>query len=205
LNVGDKDYDPLFAYGYGLSYAKSAKFGQLSTDSGLTMESDLPNGTWFGRARTADMLSIVADGAAKMTAVDRNAQEDARRFRWPSGTEGAVLINSASDMNVARESNGELGVEIDLRVDAIADDVIGLSMACGTGCSGQIDLGPSLRAIKGQGWQSISVPLSCFAKLGVDMTKVSVPFRLSSRGPLDLTLSRIALGSTRAGQVGCAK
>jgi beta-glucosidase len=34
LNVGDEDYDPLFPYGYGLTYADSGNLGQLPTDIG---------------------------------------------------------------------------------------------------------------------------------------------------------------------------
>jgi hypothetical protein len=34
LNVGDKGYDPQFAYGYGLSYAKPGKVAKLSEDPG---------------------------------------------------------------------------------------------------------------------------------------------------------------------------
>ena len=35
VNVGDASYDPLFAYGYGLSYAEGASIGSLSEDPGL--------------------------------------------------------------------------------------------------------------------------------------------------------------------------
>jgi beta-glucosidase len=202
LNIGDKAYDPLFAYGYGLTYANPGKVGVLSEVSGLAAGADLPMGTWFARGRTLASLTLAGYGVT-LSAVDRTAQEDARRVRW-SG-EGSIALTSAVPMDIARESNGELAVEIDFRVDAVGEKPAMLTMTCGGTCAASVDIGPALRAAKGQGWQSLSAPLSCFAKAGVDMTKVDTPFRLTAQGPADITISRIALGSTRIGAVGCAK
>lgn len=207
-NVGDTDYNPLFAYGYGLSYAKPAKIGILIEDSGLSASADQPPGTWFaqGKAGMGLILSVggvpitvgsvnSVDGYVRSTPVDRNAQEDSRRFVWTGP--GKFALVSASSLDISRESNGDLAIEIDIRADRVAATPVLLSMDAAP----PIDIAPALR--NARDWQKISVPLSCFAKRGEQMTTVSVPFVLSASAPSDLRISRIALGSTGVGLVPC--
>jgi beta-glucosidase len=66
-----------------------------------------------------------------------------------------------------------------------------------------LDIAPSLRAISGRGWQTISVPLSCLAGKGVDMSKVTKVLQLTTSGKADLSVSRIALGTSAVGLVRC--
>lgn len=222
LNVGDKNYDPLFAYGYGLSYRKPGKVGTLSEESGLPAGAELPVGTWFERGKTASgfglylgaegMLTRIEGGAVatsngwlKSTALDRNRQEDSRRFLWSGTGNASVAITGNAPMDLSRETNGAVTIEIDYRVDALGEGVVkliafneGLKPA-GTG----LDISAPLRSAKGQGWQTLSVPLSCFAKAGLDMANVQVPLSVSTSAELDITISRIALGASNQGVVDC--
>jgi beta-glucosidase len=220
LNVGDKNYDPLFAYGYGLTYKKPGKVAQLSEESGLPKGADLPVGTLFERGKAAQNLDFYSAGSGDMSklqngigtngdllrafAVDRSRQEDSRRFVWSGGGKATLALAGSAAMDLSRETNGAVAVEIDLRVDAIGGPVSLLAFdqdrkAVGNG----IDISAQLMAAKGQGWKTISVPLSCFAKAGLDMTKVGAPFGISSATPLDMTVSRIALGASGAGLISC--
>jgi beta-glucosidase len=222
LNVGDKDYDPLFAYGYGLSYAKPGAVGALSSESGLAAGADLPSGTWLARGAVAASASLylAADGAItpvttgqatagngliKTLAVDRNAQEDSRRFIWAGDRPARFGLLSKQSMDLSRETNGAVALEIDLKVDDLGSGDVKIAMhnqELRDEVSG-IDVGPPLRGIRGQGWKTLSVPLSCFAKSGVDMTKVGILFDLRSFARLDLSISRVALGTSSAGLIAC--
>jgi beta-glucosidase len=226
LNVGDKDYDPLFAYGYGLSYAKPAKVAALSEISGLAAGSDLPLGTWFvrGKSGSGKAMFLSANGASspvvsgtvatannwlRSLAMDRSAQEDARRFIWSGDGPASLTIQSTVPADLSRETNGAMALEIDLRVDDIGAGKANLSAATesttapSTAPAKGIDLTTALSAAKGLGWQTISVPLSCFAKAGTDMTALGQPFNLTSDGKLDLSISRIALGTSGTGLTPC--
>ncbi len=223
LNVGDKNYDPLFAYGYGLSYAKSGKVGALSEESGLASAGDLAPGTWFQRGNIAagnsmylgaDGVSIeVKSGTVSTTngwlqafAVDRAAQEDARRFIWSGAGQASVSIAQAALIDLSRETNGAVALELDVRVDSI--DSAGVRAAAythGVKDGASIDVGDPLRGMRGKGWQTLSIPLACFAKAGASMDKLDIPFSLTSSGKLDLTISRVALGTSGTGLVSCAK
>lgn len=221
LNVGDKVYDPLFAYGYGLSYQKPAKVGVLSEISGLAPGADLPVGTWFERGKTGQSLDfyIALDGSLEKLrngvgtngdrlrafAVDRNRQEDSRRFLWLGGGNATVALAGTAPVDLSRETNGAVAVEIDYRVDALGNGavkLVGFNEGLKPAGSG-LDITSQLNAARDKGWQTMSVPLSCFAKAGLDMAKVQVPLGISTSVNLDLSISRIALGTSTAGMVAC--
>jgi beta-glucosidase len=219
LNLGDKSYDPLFAYGYGLSYARPGRLGNLSEESGLAKGADLPMGTWFERGKTApnlDFFMNVGTSAFKLRpsvgtnadslrifSVDRSRQEDARRFLWSGSSEGLLALSASAPVDLSRETNGAVAIEIDYKVDAIKGNVRALAFGADLAASKDIDLTASLNAASGYGWQTLSIPLSCFAKAGVDMSKVAVPISIKSDAMLDLTISRIALGTSAKGMVTC--
>jgi beta-glucosidase len=222
LNVGDKVYDPLYAYGYGLSYTKSGKVGVLSEVSGLAPGADLPAGTWFERGKTASGYALylssemaltkieagavaTGNGWLKSTAIDRNRQEDSRRFLWSGTGNASLAIANNVPVDLSRETNGAVAVEVDYRVEAIGTGPIKLvTYNKGLKPSGPgLDISSQLRGAQGKGWQTLSVPLSCFAKAGLDMTKVEVPLSINTSVSLDLSISRIALGTSAVGSIDC--
>lgn len=221
LNVGDKNYDPLFPYGYGLSYKKPGKVARLSEVSGLAPGSELPVGTWFERGKTGQSLDfyIALDGTLEKLrngvgtngdrlrafAVDRNRQEDSRRFLWLGNGNATVALAGATPLDLSRETNGAVAVELDYRVDKMGEGSVkivsfneGLKPA-----GGGLDISAQLKAAEGRGWQKISVPLSCFAKAGLDMSKAHVPLGITTSVRLDLSISRIALGTSTTDVLAC--
>lgn len=221
LNVGDKNYDPLFAYGYGLSYKKSGTVAKLSEVSGLAPGSDLPAGTWFERGKTGQSLDfyVALDGnleklrnsigtngdRLRAFAVDRNRQEDSRRFLWSGNGTATVALAGTTPLDLSRETNGAVAVEVDYRVDKMGDGPVKLiSFNEGLKSAGSgLDVSARFKAVEGKGWQTMSVPLSCFAKAGLDMTKAQVPLGISTSVNLNLSISRIALGTSTTGMVTC--
>jgi len=67
LNYDDENYDPLFAYGYGLSYAKGAKVGVLPEDAGVDLSAT--NESEFFKAGKAvfPWEMIVGDSSGRKT------------------------------------------------------------------------------------------------------------------------------------------
>jgi beta-glucosidase len=221
LNVGNKPYDPLFAFGYGLRYAHPKKLGILSEDSGLALGADLPLGTWFARGKTKPTLefySVVAAAstplrpgsststdALKVHAVGRHRQEDSRRFVWTGGSDSTLALSATSVLNLSREASSSATVEVDYKVDAVGDGIVKV-LALDTRprqATNGIDVSTIFREASGRGWQKLSIPLSCFAKAGVDMSNVQSPLALTASAPLDLTISRIALGVAAPGTLSC--
>lgn len=219
LNVGDEGYDPLFAFGYGLSYARPGNVSKLSEESGLAPGSSLPAGTWFERGQAAAGFSmylisgderqkievgqaVAGEGRLISSAMDRNRQEDARRFRWAGDGSAAFAVESNSAADLSRETNAGLMIEIDFKVDEIeASDIRLLS-----GSSLQepgLNIASRFSQAKGKSWQTLSVPLSCFFKTKDDMSNVTLPLAMMTSGALDISISRIALGTSSIGKISC--
>jgi beta-glucosidase len=197
LNVGDKGYDPLFAYGYGLTYAKPGKVAALSEESGLAPGADLPVGTWFDRGKVTPALALTLPTSSdilRSMRVDRNRQEDALRLVWSGKGSASMALTAKTPMDLSRETNGAVLVELDYRVDSIGDGPIYL---------GNVDVSKILKTHQGKGWQTLSVPLSCLTKAGLDVSKLSTPFSLTATGSMDIVISRIALGTSPVNVVNC--
>jgi beta-glucosidase len=141
--------------------------------------------------------------AISSVAFDRAAQEDSRRFIWADQTSSSVMISNNSPLDISREANGELSLEIDLKMDSVPNGPIVVSQYCGAGCKGSVDITAFATANQGKGWTQLSIPLSCFVKRGADMTKITTPFELSASGRMDVSISRVALGSSNVGKLAC--
>src|SRR3546814_11676381 len=82
-----------------------------------------------------------------------------------------------------------------LRLAAGPSAPVFMSVRCdGADCGRPLRL-PELAALSPGQWRVLGVPLKCFAATGADTTRITAPFRVSTSGSLNISLSRGALGS----------
>jgi beta-glucosidase len=211
-NVGQKDYDPLFAFGFGLTYADKGDLPPLPEDSGVSGEQSA-SGVYFTKGKPSVGLALqlsnasqanmpattvpaaLADGSLKLSAVDHEAQEDARRLQWSGSTAAKLVLASATPLDVTRESNGDVQLQLTLRRDSVVTAPVWLGVGCGENCSGRVDVQKTLAALPQGKWKVVGVPLKCFVKAGADVSKLQQLPVLESAAALDLSVSRIALGA----------
>jgi beta-glucosidase len=200
LNVGDANYDPLFAYGFGLTTRDQDTLGVLPENRA---GGGGDRNTLFARGKPGGerRLLIGPPGAladnpgpaliARQSA-ERVAQEDSVRLTWTgAGPATAALVGEPVDLR--REANGDVAIVADLRVDAAPTSAVTL---------GGRDVTAKLREIAGsRGWGEVAVPLRCL--VGTDLGQVAQPFAMTTDGRLDLTISGIRLGSPASGLVDC--
>lgn len=188
LNRRDPGYDPLFPFGYGLSYAKPGKVGTLDESRPAGMAEATP-GIFYGQGRTPPGWAIEAEGVAQ-SGVDRRAQEDARRLRWTGAGHAAFAAPRAIDLS--RESNGEISLVIDYRVDGRPAGTVTAGLTAG-GKTAEVPVTQTLnKATVGQ-WARLAIPLQCFASRGADMSAVIAPLILRSTGALEISISDVKL------------
>ncbi|MBS7456861.1 glycoside hydrolase family 3 protein [Coralloluteibacterium stylophorae] len=207
-NVGQPGYDPQFAFGYGLTYADDGDLAPLPESPGITGPLAAP-GVYFARGRASggfSMRLLAGDGAQPVTSLpaasgdghlriegmDHEAQEDAWRMRW-SGEAGVALV-ADEPLDLTREANGDVMLVLHARRggDAVP---LSLTAGCGEGCGGTVEMQPLLARMPAGTWTRIGVPLKCLVRAGLDVARVRVPMQLETAGPLDLALSRVALGT----------
>ncbi|WP_188241000.1 glycoside hydrolase family 3 protein [Stenotrophomonas maltophilia] len=221
-NVGQKDYDPLFASGYGLTYADNGDLAALPEASGVT-GNEGATGVFFARGDAGPGMALRLEDAAgqgltvtrvpdalpddrlKITGVDHLAQEDGRRLAWSGNGEAVAALQSHTTLDLQRESNGDLMLLTTLRVDAAPKGEAWLSVGCGVGCSARIAIGPALAALPQGQWKRVGVPLKCLAKAGAKLDAIDRPWSVATGDAMTISVSRVALGALNEAEVtlGC--
>lgn len=221
-NVGQKDYDPLFAFGFGLTYADNGDLAALPEASGLT-GNEGATGVFFARGDAGPGMALRLEQAAgqgltvtrvpdalpddrlKITGVDHLAQEDGRRLAWSGKGEAAAALQSHTALDLRRESNGDLMLLTTLRVDVAPQGEVWLSVGCGVGCSARTAIGPSLAALPQGQWKRVGVPLKCLAKAGAKLDAIDRPWSVVTGDAMTISVSRVALGALNEAEVtlGC--
>jgi len=196
LNVGEKDYDPLFGLGYGLTYAHGGTVPQLSEVSGV--DPSLGNTSiFFAKGRVPAPFTHQLDGNVTMKPVDSaTLQEGANQLIWTGA--GTARIDSPAKMNLLREVNADVQLQITYRVDRAP--VAPVQLQLGTA---RVN-GNELFAKAGPEWRTIKVPLACFQSHGGDMANVMTPFALTTSGPFTVSISDLRLAADPAGSI-CPK
>ncbi|REN18647.1 hypothetical protein DSI35_01560, partial [Mycobacterium tuberculosis] len=81
-----------------------------------------------------------------------------------------------------------------------------VTMQCGTGCEGGVDIAPVLARLSPGQKQTVTVPLACFAKQGVDLGAVEAPFVVSADKPFAAAFTQVRVSvdaDNAAGVVHC--
>jgi beta-glucosidase len=202
LNRGDKGYAPLFAYGYGLTYRDKVRLPKLSEVAGVTAAS-LNVSTYFAAGKTPAPFSfrLSPTTAVQIQPVDAGGvQEAGRQIVFAGGVPASAALIGDKPIDLSFQTNAEMGLLIDYRVDAKPSAPVALSIG-----SGKLDVSPVLAAAPVGEWRSLKVPLKCFQAAGADVTRVVEPFVLSTGGTLTITLQGVKLTTDPAGAVCPAK
>jgi len=198
LNRGDVNYDPLFAFGYGLSYADKGELPRLAEERPPPVPGGA-DGIFFGRGAMPPGWSWSFAGG-QLVSLDRRAQEDARRFTWPGNTEAVAKIVANAPIDISREATGELSLLIDYRVDQPPSSTVTLAMDRAT-----VPIGGLLRSPPAGEWRTMTIPLRCFARAGLDAKSVAVPTAISTAGQLSLSISDVRIASAVVNQNACGQ
>lgn len=220
LNVGDPGYDPLFAFGYGLSYAQPGRVPALDETRPAGIDQD-PAGTYFAKGHVPDGWSAVlaepggqtvkvGSGPSRSTsdqlttiAIDRLAQEDARRFTWTGPAE--LRLQPGQPLDITRESNGEISLVIEFRVDAKAAGAVTLAMTDANSKAATIPITTTLAATPTGEWAKLIVPLQCFASQGIDMAHIVTPVAIGADSRATLSISSVKLDYVSTPMTACKR
>jgi beta-glucosidase len=211
---------PLFPVGYGLMDASDGNLQKLPEASGLPSAAVVDNTLFFASGRTGSgwHWAIADDAGASpiprgigasdagrltLTSIDKAKQEDSRRLHWSGTGPSTAEISGATAIDLTRQTNGQLSLSFDYRVEDAPSAAVTLGMACGASCGGTVPITAALRAAPRGQWQHLDVPLACFAAAGENMRHVSTPFALQTAGKLTLGIADIRLESGTAGAAPC--
>ncbi|WP_246134318.1 glycoside hydrolase family 3 protein [Nitrospirillum amazonense] len=225
LNRLRQPYDPLFPFGYGLRYAdaKPVTVPQLPEVSGVDAAAANID-TYFVKGRNPAPWSFVlrqgaasvpvpgdgtvteVAGALALKPVDAGGIQGAgRQLSWTGKGEAAIAVTGGNGLDLTRQANGALSLQVDYRVDEAPAGTVWLISGPGSGTGpaapGALDLTSVLKAAPLGQWQTLKVKLSCFKQAGADLSRVTTPFALSTGGTLRLSLATVRLSADPAGSI----
>jgi beta-glucosidase len=201
LNRGQPGYDPQFAYGYGLSYARGGKVGVLPEDPGQVAAVGSVD-RYFVAGRAPAPWRIDFLGAGSVKAVDAGAQENARQAVWTGQGQGMLAIHGPP-VDLSRQTTGDMAVQVRYRVDQAPTGPVTMSIGCSedAACGGTLDVTPLMARTAGDPWRSVKIKLSCFQAAGAKMDHVTAPFVVGTAGSLALSVTEVVLASNEGDAV----
>jgi beta-glucosidase len=98
-------------------------------------------------------------------------------------------------VDLSKLAANHAALQFDMVVDTPAQGPVTLGMGCGKHCGSHVDLGPILAGYRKGTRQSVSIPLECFAKRGVDLAHVDVPFEIAAAAPFAAAFANIRVSA----------
>ena len=201
LNHQDKTYDPLFPFGFGLDY--SAKSELPIIESLSTIQKIDSINIFIGTAAipgeefvltqsgfeyvTVDEFSST-DAALNISRFDYLRQDDAKNFVFSeSDSMKGFGISANTDLNLTSMKSPYY--EVVMRINETDELPLYFSLSCGESCQGSVALPLS----QTNAWQTISVPLRCLERAGLDKSKINIRSLFLTRGAINFDLHSIII------------
>lgn len=216
VNLGDANYDPQFAYGYGLSYAddkKLAKFdetlptlgcgqtastgGKATADLEVFKQVDkapyvLSIGSpenWGGTAIGPDLNAVVSHANIKVETVQVNIQQDGKKVTWSGAAQFYSQAKAVADHQDYLTADGAL--VFDTIVHQAPADLVKVRIDCKYPCIGALDGTGLFRGLALNTKSTVKIPLACFSEKGTDFTLIDTPFLIYTEKAFSVSFANI--------------
>ncbi len=203
VNVGDKDYAPLFKTGYGLRYGSKARVGKLDAtypEGGCGTTNVFPVFNQSDRSTFplqavsgsetlklgADLNQVYTLPTLKIETSQVNAQQDAKQVTWTGP--GRLEARGARALAVPAYAGTDGALQFDTLVTTAPRGPV--SVAIGAAA---LDLSGVFQKMAGKGRQSVKIPLTCFTSKGANLAKVDSPFAISADAPFVAAFTNIQI------------
>lgn len=212
LNVGDAEYAPLFAFGYGLRSGQRSSLGKLDASyapGGCGSSNTFPV---YGQADRASFPLQVRSGSeqlalgADLNATFRlpgitvqtaqvNTQQDAKLVTWSAGAPaGARLVaRGAKPMQLPPAAARDGALQFDTIVSAAPQGRVTLAMQ-----DTALDATRLFTRLAGKGKQTVKLPLACFTARGLQLERVDAPFSIGADGAFAVAIANIDIAGGAA-------
>ncbi|HEX3913372.1 MAG TPA: glycoside hydrolase family 3 N-terminal domain-containing protein [Steroidobacteraceae bacterium] len=199
----------LFARGWGLDYETAGVSSRLPENARIPPYWDAPAGSLYHAHHvTAPWSIFVADGGAEVHlttrrqaspggAVTAASQSEGTAVQW-SGTGSGLFTISGRPGDMRPQAAHGVALRVRYRVDRMPESRVNLGLRCaepdcGTREGAMRDVTKIFKLARPRSWQTLSIPLSCFAAGGADLAEVAQPFAVETSGRFALTISEVSL------------
>ena len=218
INMDDEDYDPLFAYGYGLSYkdtvnlpnyAEEKPFIQLDKIMFFAGSALPPNNEFIIEDKKYSKVNAdfykSPNSKVLLQKIDYQKQDDAKNIKFYStsninewGIENQYLYDLSYTSNAI--------FELVFRKNKFEskDDKVFISFKCTkndydihvTGndkCSATFDITDILKESKNKDWKTLKIPFKCLTEKDFDLSSISSVFSIKTSASLDIDIHSLKM------------
>lgn len=213
MNVGDANYDPLFPYGYGLSYANPQVVANDFDESTERKATGAVEESWMFVSREMSDYqfkltdeggqAVVVNGNRAISADDENllllsvdkvAQEDARRLVWNGKRPATVSLAAKHPIDMSQYVGQSAALSFSMKVDSAPKGEVSLSMICGNDCGSSALLwADTLTQAKLGEYVDYKIDLGCFVSRGASFDALTEAFVMTSTGALNVVVADIKI------------
>ncbi|HEX7686563.1 MAG TPA: glycoside hydrolase family 3 N-terminal domain-containing protein [Burkholderiaceae bacterium] len=226
------DYSPLYAYGYGLTYAShvvqgqydetSATHGCGQSDPGsatqpLAIFDRTNQGNWQMQVGASSNWDVPVALSTASTTTTPGGEISAVPVDDQNGIQWAALLvtwNNAygeffsqdaanSKVDLSAYAGTAGSLAFDIKVLQAPTDAVNLRLDCNYPCRGQADATAAVKALGVGTWGTLSVSLDCLAERGADLGIINRPFLMSSSGRFQAAIANIRWEPNKPGNVSC--
>ena len=213
LNKGDDHYAPLYAYGYGLTYADTDTQGdELNEVAAIPLNKDntkvLP---LFDTVPQSELAFFVGDKAAWAVPVATSVvttqgsdnltlrtenmavQEDARQLTWKGQSTARAFLGWSEPKTISEYLDSQSSLQFLVKITQAPVSKVQLGMLCGEQCRATIEISQQLQALNTNTWQTFSLDLACLVAAGADLDSVTAPFIIETDGAMQLSVASVAI------------
>jgi len=221
VNRFDKNYAPLFTYGYGLNYTSTVQLANDLVETSSDINTTLTTRKIFDRAvkkpwsmrlqsgelTVAVKSNVQTVGALVFKTLDKVVQEDARSVVFDGSATASIKIQSDFPEDLRAFIEEDSALVFNVRIDQKTTANMFLTVVCGLNCDASLNISELFTTLPANQWQEISVDLACFKNLGADFSNIMSPFKLSTNGKASLSFSDISFVPNRSHEalISCSK
>lgn len=125
-------------------------------------------------------------------------QERALTLNWNNTWSASAMLDTEGPADLSPWADGGT-LRMDVKVDNLEQGDLKLMMRCGDDCVRVVDISLGARELEGQGWQSVAVPLACFAQPGDTFSHMTIPFLAEGGGTGQARFANIRFDSATEG------
>ncbi|MCU4674053.1 glycoside hydrolase family 3 C-terminal domain-containing protein [Catenovulum sp. 2E275] len=223
LNVKDDDYDPLFAYGFGLTYQDKLDLPQLLEQNRLVKSLDvnesfalfernltqglvwsLANETQAGKMQTLKINSPSGTSEDKhsirMQSVNLAYQEDARRFVWQGEKFAKMALSYQTTGDLTEQVKAAEVLSFDVRMDEYPQNEVNLGLLCRANyCLVEQDIQAILKQQALGKWQRLEFDISC-AHQSNQLNRLAHVLTMQTQGNMALAIANVKLDKKSSNQ-----
>ncbi len=221
LNYQDDNYDPLFAYGFGLTYQQQVNLAQLSEQNRIVskqqtsdhlplFERNLAEGLVWSLANQSDRdtMPILKINAPSGTSEDKHSirmqsvnlayQEDARRFVWQGKTPAKMALSYQTSGDLSEQVTESSVLSFDIRMDEYPTNPVNLNLFCNaTDCLMLYEIQSRLKRLPLGKWQTLTFDISCVSQASA-LKHLAHVLSIQTQGSMALAIANVRLGKKQA-------